>query len=102
MNSTLTRSCLAVAGMLLLAAAPLEAQLGGLQRRAQQAAERALKPGETQAVVYNEHVLEMKPEVVDRLARALAAEDAERREIARMAAAVRTPEAYQQCMMEIV
>jgi hypothetical protein len=40
--------------------------------------------------------------VVDRLARALAAEDAERREIVRLAAAVRTPEAHQQCTMEVV
>lgn len=100
MNSTLARSFLAVAGLLAVAALPLEAQFGGLKRRAQQAAERALKPGEAQAVAYNEHVLEMMPEVVDRLARALAAEVAERQEIARLAAAVRTPEAHEQCVME--
>ncbi|HEX2165692.1 MAG TPA: hypothetical protein VHG09_00520 [Longimicrobiales bacterium] len=104
MNSSLMkRSCLCTLALLLFAALPAQAQIGGIGRRAMGAAEKALKGEEKQEkVVYNEHVLEMTPEVVDRLGKALAAEDAKRREILRLAAAVRTPEAHEQCTMEVV
>jgi hypothetical protein len=51
---------------------------------------------------YNEHVLEMTAGVVERFATALRAEEAERQEIERIAASVRTPEAYQGCMTAAV
>lgn len=100
MRSTLIRSSLVIAGLLLLAGTSAEAQLTGLKNRAKKIMEgSAEKPV---AVAYNEHVLEVTPAVLERFERALAAEEAERNEVARIAASVRTPEDYQACMMKAV
>ena len=103
MNTPLARTCVSAAALLMLAVAPLEAQIGGIGRRVRQAVESEATPEATkQGVKYNEHVLEMKPEVVDRFARALTAEESDRAAVAKIAASVKTPEAYQSCMMEAV
>jgi hypothetical protein len=103
MNTTLTRSCVSTFALLMIAVAPLEAQIGGIGRRVRQAVEReAAKPDEAAkpGVKYNEYVLEMTPEVVDRFASAMVAEETDRAAVAQIAAGMKTPEAYQSCMME--
>lgn len=74
-----------LAVLLLGATAPAEAQLGGLKKRLQERVERTVEKRVEQhtrprAPVYNEHVLVMTPEVLDRFALALAAEEAKRGE----------------------
>ena len=103
MNTIVTRTCVSAAALLMLAAAPLEAQLGGIGRRVRQAVERETQKPDAAAdrgVKYNDNVLEMTPEVVDRFARAMTAEEADRAAIAKIAASVKSPQAYQTCMME--
>lgn len=107
MSSTLVKSCVYMVALALFAAAPAEGQLSGLKNRAKKAVESVAGGGAedkaaaapTASGAYNEHVLEITTEVVERFEKALRAEEAERQEIARIAATVRTPEAYQACMM---
>lgn len=85
---------LGVLALLLGTAVPAHAQLGGLKKKLQARAVRAvserLEPrAGVAAPVYNEHVLVMTPEVLDRLALALAAEEAKRKEVAAVAPTVR-------------
>lgn len=105
MNTTLTRTCVSAAALLMIVVAPLEAQIGGIGRRVRQAVEREVaKPDQatTQGTKYNEHVLEMTPEVVDRFAKAMVAEEADRAAVAKVASSVKTGEEYQSCMMEAI
>jgi hypothetical protein len=120
---------LALVALLMMSDSPAYGQLGGLGNRVRRAVQEAAaekpapKPAPTPAPTpapspapapaasapadassagpYNDFVLVMTPEVLDRLAVALAAEVAEREEVARIAAAVRTPEAYEQCTMQV-
>ncbi len=104
MSSRLTRSLTAGATLLLVFSAPAEAQLSGLKNRVKRAvggdASAAGQPGQSQSVRYNENVLEITPEVMERFVRALEAEGADRADVARVAAEVRSPEAFQSCVME--
>lgn len=105
MTSGLIRSGVVLSVLLLTLSASAEAQISGLKNRVKRAVQGATD-GKTEqqaaTTVYNEHVLEMTPEILDRLARALAAEEADGSEVARIAASVRTPEAYQTCLMQAV
>ena len=107
MSSTLVTSSITVLALALCAAAPAEGQLSGLKNRAKKAVESVTGDGAAAtpaqaAAAYNEHVLEMTPDIVERFGKALRAEEAERQEIERIAASVRTPEAYQACVMTAV
>lgn len=98
----------------LLAVAPptADAQIGALKNRVRKAVGEAVAGGRAAAgvpasvpgaargagSVYNEHVLEMTPEVLDRLGTALAAESAARQEVTRLAATVLTEEGFESCM----
>jgi hypothetical protein len=66
---------------------PAAAQMGGLKKKLQERVEKAATQSVNPQVrpkgpIYNEHVLVMSPEVLDRFARALAAEEAKRTEVA--------------------
>lgn len=104
MTSTLARSAIVLPVLVFTMSAPADAQLSRLKDRVKRAVQDV--PGaapaaqQPAATTYNEHVLEMTPEILDRLERGLAAEEADRGEIARLAASVRTPEAYQTCLMQ--
>jgi hypothetical protein len=108
MSSTLARACMTATALSLVLGVPTQAQITGLKKRVRGAIEKATGASASaeaeaaQKSPYNEHVLEMTAEVVERFAAALAAEEAEREEIERIAAAVRTPEAYQTCLMGVV
>jgi len=112
-----SRSILRVAAAcaaLALISTPAHAQLGGLRRAAQRAAQGAAgtqapaatqssQPASAASRVNTGDVLEMTEPVLDRFARGLAAEQADRAQLAqRLAAAVKTPEQYQQCSTQWV
>lgn len=105
----------AVAAALLFAITPAHAQLGGLRRAAQRAAQgaagtptpaatqQAQAPASASSRVNTGDVLEMTAPVLDRFQRGLAAEQADRAQLARqLAASVKTPEQYQQCSTQWV
>ena len=122
MSSTLTRSCVLLCGLAMLAPAAAEAQFGGLGNRVRRAvqeatAERPAQPAEPTAGAeaaaadaasaaapaagkspYNDHVLQITPELLDRLALGLGAEAADRAEAAKTLAAIPTREEYDQCV----
>ncbi len=90
-------------------AAPAHAQLGALRRAAQRAAagsvagspaSPASQPASASSRVNTGDVLEMTAPVLDRFTRALAAEDADRAQMARQLAALKTPEQYSQCTLQ--
>lgn len=103
---------LPVMAAMAISALPADAQIGALKNRVRKAVGEAVAGGR-EAVgapaavaaaakpagpVYNDHVLEMTPEVLDRLSAALAAEEADRKDAQRIAASVRTEEGFQKCM----
>jgi len=110
MNSaSIFRAAAACALLTVAAAAPAHAQLGGLRRAAQRAvsgaaapspASPAGQPAAASSRVNTGDVLEMTAPVLDRFQRALAAESADRGQLAQRLAAVKTPEAYGQCNLQ--
>jgi len=115
MNLTSTyRAAAACALLTVAAAAPAHAQLGGLRRAAQRAVSGAAassspvspasspagQPASAASRVNTGDVLEMTAPVLDRFQRALAAESADRGQLAQRLAAVKTPEAYSQCNLQ--
>jgi hypothetical protein len=90
----------------VVASVPAHAQLGALRRAAQRAASGGAAPAATpqaattqpaSAGVGGSNVLELTAPVLDRFQRALAAESADRAQLAQRLAAVKTPEQYSQC-----
>lgn len=97
--------------LLLVPAAPAEAQIGGIAKKARQKVSEAVTgqpqpqaatQEEASTSPYGESVLEMTPAVLDRFERALAAEEAQRQEVERRVAELPTSEAYQQCMVQLM
>lgn len=107
-SRSILRASAAYVAFVLAASTPVHAQLGGLRRAAQRAvsgpaasqATGAATPQATAASRVNTgDVLEMTAPVLDRFQRALAAESADRAQLAQRLAALKTPEQYSQCAM---
>lgn len=106
-SRSILRASAACAALALFAITPAHAQLGGLRRAAQRAvqgsaagqAAAATPQAQPSAAsrVNTGDVLEMTEPVLDRFQRALAAESADRAQLAQRLAALPTPERYQQC-----
>jgi hypothetical protein len=109
------RSCATICALALFAPTSAQGQFGGLGKRVRRAVQDATaeRPAETKSAEaaspakevagpspYNEHVLRITPELLGRLATGLRAEAADRAELARLTAAIRTPEDHQKCMLQ--
>lgn len=114
-SRSILRASAVAAAFALFAITPAHAQLGGLRRAAQRAAQGAAgtqAPAATQQTqapasaasrVNTGDVLELTAPVLDRFERGLAAEQVDRAQLAQqLAAAVKTPEQYQQCSTQWV
>jgi len=110
MVKPMIRAAVACAVLSIVVSAPAHAQLGGLRRAAQRAVGGAAgnaaaqqanpaQPASASSAVGGENVLELTAPVLDRFQRSLAAESADRAQLAQKLAAVKTPEQYGQCTM---